>query len=171
MPNSAEHRRMLDRWVPLPVTMSTASAVAGHPWIALGISAGYALSYVLSNDLDQISITTEEAEWIRTIVLIPFVAWSTLYARILQLLPAPRFMGRKKGHRGFWSHFPPVATPFKMAWFVLIPEYTVMNLLGIAVGRAHGPVAVGMLIGLMCGDTIHTIMDYLAYRKIKKKKT
>ena len=116
----------------------------------LALFAGYMLSFWFEPDLDQIGITRSEAMFIKYVVTIPIVAWSSLYARIMQVLG---------GHRSFWSHFPFISTFIRMCWFG-VWVVALLWFTGILPDPRAIDVAFGVWVGMSVGDTIHYILDY-----------
>jgi hypothetical protein len=149
MASGKEHYIAWKRFFPMLAGFSFLLALMGYWYLSIWVVVGYLLHGKLgiTNDLDLISINQDEAMWIRTIVLIPLVMWSTFYARIMQGLG---------GHRSFWSHSFGVSTFIRLMFFgfpfILVFRYFFTD-----------PIYYeffGMFIGLSIADGIHIIMDW-----------
>jgi uncharacterized metal-binding protein len=148
MPDGKTHKLVWKKLFLLPVAVAFIFFVTGSYYFSLWIIVGYLLHGVggITNDLDLISIDSGEAKWIKSIILIPLVAWSTAYARIMQVLG---------GHRNFWSHGFVISTFIRLMWFgfpfIAAFRYFFTDPLYLEF--------FGMFIGLAIADSIHSILD------------
>ena len=160
MPNGKIHHELWMNYRVPAVTASIALVVpayyaTGSMETALTISlssiAGYLIGIFLTPDLDLISITDSEALAIKSVVFLPLIAWSTLYARIMQVFG---------GHRSMWSHLPVFSTFIRLCWFSF-PLVALMYFLGwLGHGQNYIPYFVGLLFGLSMSDTVHSVADF-----------
>lgn len=132
--------------------------LTGYWYIALFVPVGYFLfRFGIEPDLDLVGISSSEADWIKSVVGIPLVAWSTLYARCVQAFG---------GHRSWASHFPIISTFIRLMWFgfpfVLVFRYFWLDPL-------HREF-LGLFIGLSIADFWHILADWLSGDKNKPKK-
>lgn len=161
MPNSDVHRYLHIRAgkILLPISIAAGYLLGGW-YVAVWAGVGYVLHRWFDQDLDQIGISTSEAEWSKTLIFSPLVGWSTLYARIIQLLP--RVFGFPKGHRSFWSHFPPIGTLFRLAFF-FVPFWLVFRVFWLdSLWREF----LGLYVGLQIADWVHSLADWNSNRKL-----
>ena len=119
---------------------------------ATSVYCGYTVGRVITPDLDLISITESEALAIKSVIFLPLVAWTTLYARIMQVLG---------GHRGFWSHSLILSTFIRLCWFAF-PVVVVLHLVDLLPLAAQHPVVfIGLLVGLSIADALHIGADLI----------
>ncbi len=125
----------------------------GSAETALIISAssvvGYFIGAVVTPDSDLIGLDRGESIAIRSVVFIPYLAWSTLYARIMQGLG---------GHRSFWSHAPLISSFIRLCWFTF-PLVVLAYFMGW-LDHNYIPYFIGVLFGLSMADTIHAAADF-----------
>jgi membrane-bound metal-dependent hydrolase YbcI (DUF457 family) len=134
--------------------------LVGGWYVALWAGAGYVLHRWFDQDMDQVGISTGEAEWSKTLILAPLVGWSTLYARIIQLLPA--VLGYPRGHRSFWSHFPPVGALLRQIFF-FVPFWLVFRVFWMdSLWREFA----GLYVGLVVADWVHSLADWNSNHKL-----
>jgi uncharacterized metal-binding protein len=162
MPDSKTHREYHKQYavLALPPAMVVGYYIEGFYGVML-VVLGYVLHRFFSQDLDQIGITTEEAEWSKTVVLSLLVGWSTMYARIIYYLPP--VLGFPKGHRSFWSHFPPVGAFFRLLWFWLPFQWVFSLVWSDSIWMEF----LLIYVGLMAADWIHSIADWLDTKRIQ----
>jgi len=168
MPNSDVHQYLHYQAgkILLPVTMGV-GYLLGDWYMAIWAGAGYVLHRWFDQDLDQVGITSGEAAWSKTLILAPLIGWSTLYAKLVQLLP--RVFNFPKGHRSWWSHWPPVGTLIRLAFF-FIPFWIVFRMFFLdSLWREF----IGLYIGLQAADWVHSLADWnsnhVLIREIKKR--
>lgn len=160
MPSGKEHHEIWKASRPLAfiscgmlgagMTMATGSLVDGA---ILGMSgmAGYLLGDLVTPDQDLVSIDRGESIAIKSVIFLPLVAWTTLYARIMQ------GMG---GHRGFWSHSLLVSTFIRLCWF-LFPVVMLLKVMGLGdILPQYDLNFLGVFYGLSIADALHIIADH-----------
>jgi hypothetical protein len=177
MPDHITHRKLHKQ---AAIIMVPASAILGWhfggAYVAFVAVIGYLLHPWFDQDLDQTGTTQAETDWERTVVLSPLRGWSTAYARVNGLLPA--VLGFPKGHRSFWSHFPPVGAFLRLLWFWALGYLIVwiaLELQGYSGGAPWfwQPEFLGLYIGLQAGDWIHSGADWITdwMKRVTKKRT
>jgi uncharacterized metal-binding protein len=139
----------------VPTQMITGSVDTGLI-VAASSVVGYLLGDLVTPDWDLVGIDRAEAMAIKSVILIPVVAWTTLYARIMQVLG---------GHRGFWSHAPLISSFIRLCW-ISLPLVVLMHFMGW-LGHNYIPYFVGVLIGLSLSDTVHAVADFTATSRRK----
>jgi uncharacterized metal-binding protein len=164
MPSGSQHHELWQSArIPVALGLGAFSVVIGAETgdavlaVVLAVSSilGYAVGDVLTPDLDLISIDRGESRMIRSVVFLPLVAWTTLYARIMQ------GMG---GHRSFWSHSLLLSTLIRLCW-MLFPLVALLWYLGVLPSEYAALPAVGAFIGLSVSDALHIIADRLCERR------
>ncbi len=99
--------------------------------------------------LDLIGINDDEAFWIRSVILMPFLLMSTFYARAIQ---------KFGGHRGFLSHSFFVSTFIRLMFFslpfLLVFRHYFLDPLYVEY--------TAMFIGLSFADFLHTFFDFVS---------
>lgn len=177
MPDSKVHRKYHKDYavVALPISILVSYLLFGWYGIMLAV-LGYMIHRWFDQDYDQIGITTSEAEISKTIVLAPLVGWSTMYAQLIRLIPpvSVAFSNEKtkewlnqyfpRGHRSFWSHFPPIGTLLRLLWFWL-PFQWLFSLVWSDSLRVE---FWSIYIGLQAADWIHSIADWNETSKLIK---
>ena len=147
MPNGKKHKKLYVKYSPILLIPVLISLVFGNWYFALFIIVGYGLhAGGLTPDLDLIGINADEALWIKSVIFIPLVAWSALYARMVQGFG---------GHRGFLSHSLIISSAIRLLWFGF-PFIVAFRYLFI------DPIYVefiAMGIGLSIADAIHILAD------------
>lgn len=132
--------------------------------VEVGVSAivGYLAGAIVGPDLDLVGIDHGEGRMIRSVVFIPLVAWTTLYARIIQVIG---------GHRSIWSHMPLLSTFIRLCWFTfpLVVLAHTNHWLGYDYTKIFG----GLLVGLTVADTVHSVADFRStiQRKFGKRRS
>lgn len=147
MPDGKTHRKIWKFFIPLPLLIGFAFSIIGYWYFSIFILLGYLLHGLgITNDLDLIGINSDEALWIKSVIFLPLILLSTLYARIIQKLG---------GHRSFLSHGYIISSVIRLAWFslpfVLIFRHFFTDPLYIEF--------LGLLTGLSIADSIHTTAD------------
>ena len=162
MPDGKTHREHHKKYaiLALPPAMVVGYFIAEYYGVML-VVLGYVLHRFFSQDLDQIGITTEEAEWSKTIVLSLLVGWSTMYARMIYLLPP--VLGFPRGHRSFWSHFPPVGAFIRLLWFWLPFQWMFHLVWADSIWLEFWLI----YVGLMSADWVHSIADWLETKRLQ----
>lgn len=162
MPDGKQHKLVWKKYFLLPMMVAVIFFVTGSYYFSIWIIFGYLLHGFggITNDLDLISIDSGEAKWIKSVILIPLVMWSTLYSRIIQVLG---------GHRSFWSHGFVISSFIRLMWFgfpfIAIFRYFFADPLYLEF--------FGMLIGLSIADSIHSLLDItsgeISFLRLSKK--
>ena len=134
-----------------PLTLLVA-IIIGFFWnwyIGYFVIAGWGLhGFGIDNDLDLTGISRSEGLWIKLIIFIPLLGWSTLYARIFQ---------GWGGHRGFWTHSFIISTFIRLLFFGFPFVYWFRIYWQDSLWREF----TGMFIGLVISDSLHTIADMI----------
>jgi hypothetical protein len=163
MPNYETHKQLHRRFKPLLIPTAFVLGTWFGGW-AMGFVSilGYWIQPAFDQDLDHISKTGSEHFWERSVVLSPLAIISNLYARANALLPAVWYF--PKGHRSFWSHFPPVGAFLRLFFF-----WTILWGIGNAIFVAfeadtrivfyHDSI-IALYFGLQLGDWVHSIADW-----------
>jgi hypothetical protein len=156
VPDHVTHRRLHIKYAPvaLPPAMLVCYFVGDWYMVLFGV-LGYILHRWSDQDWDLVGFTRSEIELSKTIIGAYVVGHSTAYARLIQRLPA--VFGFPKGHRSFWSHFPPVGAFLRLLWlwwpFLLVFRYFFLDDLTIEFW--------GLYFGLMAADWVHSLADLL----------
>lgn len=157
MPDHITHRKLHIKYAPVALTPAILVSYSIGGWYMVLFSVlGYALHRICDADWDLVGITKSESELSRTIIGSYVVGHSTAYARLIALLPA--VLGFPKGHRSFWSHFPPVGAMLRLLWvwwpFLLAFRYFWLDDLTIEF--------FGLYFGLMAADWVHSLADWFS---------
>jgi hypothetical protein len=109
LPDGLTHVKIWKAFLPLTISLVVYFAIVGWWYFAIWILFGSFLHWLgFDPDLDLEGINRGEALWIKSIVLIPLIGWSTLYARIFQ---------KFGGHRSIWTHGPFISTFIRLMFF------------------------------------------------------
>lgn len=147
MPDGKTHRKIYKKYSPLISVPISALLIYGYWYLAIWVAIGYIIHGLgITPDLDLEGINDDEGRWIDSFFLIPMVAWSTMYARII----------RKFGsHRGILSHGFFISSLIRLLWFgfpfVMLFRYFFIDPLYIEF--------FGMFIGLSIADALHILAD------------
>jgi len=145
MSGGKEHLQACERVFPVALALSFLMLFLN--WlVALFIPIGYMLEFFIDPDLDELGITSAEGRMIHTVVLIPLVAWTTLYAKII---------GK---HRSFWSHTPVIGTLIRLCW-MLFPFVALLWYWHILPNSYTPQIFLGIWLGLSMADTVHWLKD------------
>ena len=99
-------------------------------------------------DLDLEGLNRSEALWIRLIVFIPLIGWSTFYARIFQ---------KFGGHRSIWTHGFIISTFIRLMFFGFPFVWWFRDHYLDSLWREF----TGMFIGLCISDNWHILADMM----------
>lgn len=149
MPSEKKHKKVWKNLIFIPIFISLFFLFFGRWYFSIWIMAGYFLHGVfgITNDLDLISITSDEAKWIKSVVFIPIIVWSTLYARIASVFG---------GHRSFFSHSVFFSSVIRLLWF----GFPILLLLRQFYFSPVVTEFFGLCLGLSIADAIHTALDW-----------
>lgn len=137
--------------------------------LALGTLLGYGAGLFVDPDLDMRGITDSEKRMARTIILIPAVWWSAIYADIMH-----RIFG---GHRGI-SHVPILGTLTRFMWFSL-PVFCLLLARHVSLDIINDPPTItfglfllwaGCFVGLCLSDMVHILLDFIFSERGRKKR-
>ncbi len=147
-PDGITHHKAWRFFIPIPFCLSMLLLAFGYWYLSVWVMLGYCIHGIggITNDLDLISVNSDEARWIKSVILIPIFAWSTLYARIMQGFG---------GHRSVASHGFIISSFIRLVWFGLP---AVLLFYKFFSGSLYVELF-GIFMGLCIADSIHTILD------------
>lgn len=149
IPDGQTHIRIWRTLFPITVVLAICIGFLWNWYVAFWVIVGGLLhGFGFDPDLDLEGISRGEALWIRLIVFIPLIGWSTFYSRILQ---------KWGGHRSLLSHGFFISTFIRLMFFGLPFVYVFRIYFLDSLWREF----LGMFIGLSVSDSWHILADMM----------
>lgn len=149
MPDGKTHIKIFKFFLPVTFAVSLLCWNWFGWYLAVFVLVGALLHFLgIEPDLDGEGINRSEALWTDSIIFIPLIGWSTLYARIFR---------KWGGHRSIWTHSPFLSSAIRLLYFSLPFVYVIRR-------YYHDTLIIeflGMYIGLSISDLWHIIADMI----------